>query len=157
MKSSIFKIGDVEYTAYWKDIVATYEEDQKTEFRLTKLTFSSVYPKPLQRQNTKLVSQVFNDKTVTAMTTLQQKLIISEGSIKWIKMITQWYKMTSVKSKYIASRLNDEYRGKWTKDWKSFVYLSEICNTVSTLRGSSKQAKKTNERYWKCVSDYHKV
>ena len=58
------------------------------------------------------------------MTTLQQKLIISEGSIRWIKMITQWYKMTSVKSKYIASRFNDE-------DCKSFVYLSEICNTVS--------------------------
>ena len=54
-KELCFKIGDVEYTAYWKDIVATYEEDQKTEFRLTKLTFSSVYPKPLQRQNTKLV------------------------------------------------------------------------------------------------------
>ena len=108
-KELCFKIGDVEYTAYWKDIVATYEEDQKTEFRLTKLTFSSVYPKPLQRQNTKLVSQVFNDKTVAAMTTLQQKLIISDGSIKWIQII-QWYKMMSVKSKYIASRLNDEYR-----------------------------------------------
>ena len=95
-------------TAYWKDIVATYEEVQKTEFRLAKLTFSFVFPKPLPRQNTKLVSQVFNDKTVAAMTTLQQKLIINEGSVKWIKMITQWYKTMSAKSKYIASRLNDE-------------------------------------------------
>ena len=72
-------------------------------------------------------------------------------------MITQWYKMMSVKSKYIASHLNDLYREKWTKDCKGFVYLSKICNTVSTYMRELEQAKKTNERYWKCVSDYHKV
>ena len=46
-KELCFKIGDVEYTAYWKDIVATYKEDQKTEFRLTKIDFFFCVPKTL--------------------------------------------------------------------------------------------------------------
>ena len=108
--------------------MATYEEDVKSTFRLTKLTFSAVYPKPLQRQNSSLLCQVFNDKTVAAMRTLQQKLNISEG----IQMIIQWYNMVSVKSKYIAGRHNDEYREKWTKDCKRFERLSKICETIST-------------------------
>ena len=113
-------------------MIAVYEEDQKCHFRLTKLTYSSVYPKPLQRQNVALVCQVFNDKTVAAMTSLQTKLHISEGTIKWITLITQWFKMMSVKSKYLGSRFNDEYREAWTNHCNSFTRLFEISTIVST-------------------------
>ena len=127
-----FKVDSVEYTAFWKDVIAVYEEDQKSTFRLTKLTYSSVYPKPLQRQNVALVCQVFNDKTVAAMISLQTKLHISEGTINWITLITQWFKMMSVKSKYLGSRFNDEYREAWTNHCNSFTRLLEISTIVST-------------------------
>ena len=131
-KELSFTIHDTEYVACWKDVVKIYEEDQKDFFRLTKLTYSSVYPKPLQRQNTQLVCQVFNSKTIAAMRTLKTKLEINEGTILWIELITQWYKIMSVKSKYQASRFNDYFREPWTNTSKSFDRLNEICETVST-------------------------
>ena len=135
------------YTARWQDVVAVYEEDQKSPFRLTKLTVLSVFSKLLQHQNIQLVSQVFNDKTVTAMRTLQTKLNISEGTIKWIDLITQWFKMMSVKSKYLASCFNDSYCEVWHSNCGSFKSLEEICTVVSTCvfngtRGRQKKLKK---------------
>ena len=36
-----------EHIACWSDVVGLYEEDRKSDLRLTKLTHTSVYPKPL--------------------------------------------------------------------------------------------------------------
>ena len=74
--------------ASWADVQALYEEDRHTTLRLTKLTHTSVYPKPLQRQSVPLVSQVFNEKTVAAMTSLQTNLKINDGTIEFIRLIT---------------------------------------------------------------------
>ena len=63
-KELTFTMNDTEHVARWEDIVKVYEEDQQDPMRLTTLTYSSVYPKPLQRQNTQLVCQVFNVKDV---------------------------------------------------------------------------------------------
>ena len=108
------------------------DEDQKGPIRLTKLSFSSVFPKSLQRQNTGLVCQVFNEKTVAAMKSLKEKLDLSQGTIIWIDMICQWYKMMSVKSKFAASRRNDESREAWTNEFESFNRLSKICEIISS-------------------------
>ena len=54
-KELSFTMDDKEYTDRWKDVVALDEEDQKSPFRLTKLSYSSVFTKPLQRQNINLV------------------------------------------------------------------------------------------------------
>ena len=127
-----------------KDVAALYEEDQKSPFRLTKLSYSSVFTKPLQRQNINLVCQVFNEKTVAAMRTLQPKLTINDGTIKWIELISQWFRMMSVKSKYQASRFNDSYREVWSSGCDSFQRLGDISTVVSTcvftgVRGRQKK------------------
>ena len=36
------------HIARWKDIDALYIEDRKNSIRLTKITYTAVYPKPLQ-------------------------------------------------------------------------------------------------------------
>ncbi|KAI6650787.1 hypothetical protein LOD99_7838 [Oopsacas minuta] len=61
----------IEYLACWKDIHALYEEDKKSPLQLTKLTYTSVFPKPLQRQSVPLVCQVFHEKTVVALKALK--------------------------------------------------------------------------------------
>ncbi|KAG0721047.1 hypothetical protein GWK47_047243 [Chionoecetes opilio] len=66
-----FVVDGNEYKAYWSDIRKLYEIDRATPIRLTKLTHTVVFPKPLQRQSVPLVCQVFNDKTVAALKDLQ--------------------------------------------------------------------------------------
>lgn len=55
------------FTASREALKALYEENCKTPVRLTKLTYISIFPKPLQTQSSPLVYQVFNDKTVAAL------------------------------------------------------------------------------------------
>ena len=83
-----FSVDGKNYIAHWSDIRELYEEDRKKLIRLTKLTHTSVFPKPLQRQSIPLVCQVFNDKTVAALSTLKCKLKISEGTIKFVRIRT---------------------------------------------------------------------
>ena len=93
------------YTARWADIEAIYNEDRTTSIRLTKLTHSSVYPKPFQRQSVPLVCQVFHEKTVAALATLKDKLCISEGTIILIKLIVGWFHMMNVKDRYSGVKM----------------------------------------------------
>lgn len=141
-KELSFIMNGTEYKASWSDVVKIYEEDQKDILRLTKLTYSAVYPKPLQRQNTQLVCQVFHEKTYAAMRTLQSKLKIDEGTILWIQLVTNWYKMMSVKSKYQSSRMNDQFREAWTKTSTSFENLEEICKVLSTCISDKVKGRK---------------
>ena len=75
---SLMKNG-IEYIACWNDIKKLYNEDRQTSLRLTKLTHTAVYTKPLQCQSVPLVRQVFNEKTIAALSTLQAKLNISRN------------------------------------------------------------------------------
>ena len=98
-KQLIFMVDGKEYLPCWSDIVNLYEEDRKEPIRLTKLTHTSVYPKPLQRQNVPLVYQVFNEKTYAAFLALTTKLKPQQGTAIFLKMISDWLKMMSVKDK----------------------------------------------------------
>ena len=44
-----FCIDGKEYLTQWNDLVKLYEEDKNDPISLTKLTYSAIYPKPLQR------------------------------------------------------------------------------------------------------------
>ena len=120
------------YVAYWGDVRALYEEDRNTTLRLTKLTHTAVFHKPLQRQSVPLVCQVFNEKTVAAMITLQTKLKINDGTIEFIGLITNWFKMLNVKDKFSAIHLRDNCRCPWTVNCDSFKSLYQMCDAIST-------------------------
>ena len=76
------------YVARWKDIEALFEEDRRNHIHLTEITYTAVYPKPLQRQSVPFVFQIFHDKTVAALSTVKDKLCLSEGTIISVKLIT---------------------------------------------------------------------
>ena len=128
----VFEINGVTYRACWSDIVKLYEADRVSTLRLTKLTHCSVFPKPLQRQSVPLVCQVFNDKTVSALETLKSNLSINEGTIVFIKLVTDWFKIMNVKDRYSAIAARDELRSPWIEDSRSFDRLYEVCNVIST-------------------------
>ena len=115
------------YVARWKDLEALYDEDRENSIRLTKITYTAVYPKPLQRQSVPFVCQIFNDKTVAALSTLKDKLAISEGTIIFVKLITDWFHMMNVKDRYSGMNMRDECRRSWTKNCSTFKKLNEVC------------------------------
>ena len=85
------------YAARWRDIENIYNEDWKNSIRLTMITYTVVYPEPLQRRSVPFVCQMFNDKTDAALPTLKDKLGISEGAIIFVKLITDWFHMMNGK------------------------------------------------------------
>ena len=89
-----------DYVAKWAGILKLYEEDKQTPIRLTKLTYISVHPKPLQRRSVPLVWQVFHEKTYAALEPLEPNFHFSKGTMIFIKIICKWYKMMNVKSKF---------------------------------------------------------
>ena len=99
------------YVARWRDIEALYNEDRKNTIRLTKITYTAVYPKPLQRQSVPFVCQIFHEKTVAALSTLKNQLDISEGTMIFVKLITDWFHMMNVKDRYSGINMRDECRG----------------------------------------------
>ena len=133
-KELTFTSDGRELLACWKDIESLYNEDCQMALRLTKLNYTSVNPKPLQRQNIQLVVNVFNDKTVAGLISLQDKMNYSEGTAIFIKLITDWYKMMSVNSKYDHSRLNDNLRLPWTPECDSFNKLMSVCEIISSCQ-----------------------
>ena len=64
----------------------------------------------LQRQSVPFVCQIFNDKTVAALSTLKDKLRISEGAIVFVKLITDWFHMMNVKYRFSGINTRDECR-----------------------------------------------
>ena len=98
----------------YSDIETLYQEDRKHIICLTKMTYTSVNPKPLQRRSVPFVCQIFNKTTVAALTTLQKKLDISEGTIIFVKLITDRFNMMNAKDRFSAINLWDECRHPWT-------------------------------------------
>ena len=131
-----FTFNGKPYLACWSDVISLYEEDRKSPIRLMKLTNTSVYPKPLQRQSVPLVCQVFNDKTVAAFKALKGTVDYSEGTVIFIELITNWFKTMNVKDKYTCIRYRDELREPWTFFSGSFERLSTISDVIKSCHRS---------------------
>jgi hypothetical protein len=68
-----------------------------------------VFLKPLQRQSVPLVYKVFNEKTVAALKTLQQKLSVKDGTILFVSLISNWFKVMNVKDKLAAVKKREHH------------------------------------------------
>lgn len=147
-KELTFLKDGITYTACWADIEKLYNMDRQSSIRLTKLTFSSVYPKPLQRQSVPFVVQVFHEKTVAALSTFKDELFISEGTIIFLKLIVNWYHMMNVKDRFSGIHLRDHCRDPWTIDCSSFSQLNETCEIIATCawQGGTLRTKKLTKQ-----------
>ena len=122
--------------ARWKDIEALYEEDRRNHIRLTKITYTPMYPKPLQRQSVPFVCQILHDKTVAAPSIVKDKLDLSESTIIFVKLITDWFHMMNVKDRYSGINMRDECRQPWTKNCTTFKKLAETSDVLSSCAWS---------------------
>ena len=122
------------YLSCRSDVITLYDEDRKSDIGLTKLTNTSLHTKPLQRQSVPLVSQVSNDKTVAAFKVLKGSIKYNEGTVIFIQLVTDWFKMMNVKDKYTAIRLRDELRSPWELNCVSFTKLMYTCNIINSCK-----------------------
>ena len=143
-----FSMDNKEYTACWSDIQNLYENDRITTIRMTKLTHNSVFPKPLQRQSVPLVCQVFNDKTVAALTALQTSLCINDGTIVFVRIVSDWFKMMNVKDRFSGIASRDDCRSPWTLNCDTFQRLDKTCEIISSCAwkgGKDRKLKLTKQ------------
>ena len=80
------------------------------------MTHTSLFPKPLQRQSVPLVCKVFNEKTVYALKTCQEKLSIADAKVSFVDITADWFKMMNVKDNLatIKNVTNVEHHGQKT-------------------------------------------
>ena len=128
----------------WADMVKLYEEDKQTPIRLTKLTYSSVHPKPLQRQSAHLVWQVFHEKTYAALEAFWPNLHFSRGTMIFINIRCKWYKMMNVKSKFSSIALKDDSHLPWTENCSNFEALQKTCDIISMCKWKGGRGRRKN-------------
>ena len=139
------------YVARWKNIEVLYEG--KNHIRLTKITYTAMYSKALQRQSVPFVCQIFHDKTAAALSTVKDKLGLSEGTIIFVQLITDWFHMMNVKDRYSGINMRVECRQPWTKNCITFKKLAETCDVISSCawsggRGRRKSSQNQLQRHW---------
>ena len=98
------------------------------------LTYSSVYPRPIERQNVKLALKVFCDETVAAL-----KLQFGEkakGTWLFIEYVVKWWLVVNVKGSFDDVRTNDCRRApiRSSTDWQIKFLGEEIPKFASSLR-----------------------
>ena len=96
----------------------------------------------MQRQSVPFVCNVFNDKTVAALESLKIVLDINDGTIIFVRLITDWFKIMNVKDRYLGRNLRDNYRSPWTLNCDSFLRLEEICNVISSCAWEGGKGRK---------------
>jgi hypothetical protein len=104
-----------------------------TSVRLTKLTYTSVHPKILQRQSVPLVRQVFHDKPTAAFLALKGRVDHEEGTVRFINLVNTWFKMMNVKDRYSAIKHRDDSRSPRQLQCDSFQKLSNMCDVIATF------------------------
>ena len=92
--------------------------------------------------------QVFNEKTVAALKSLQEKLDVSEGTVVFVKVLSSWFTIMNVKDKFRCVTKRDPDRQPWTRDCSSFAKLEDACDLVSacTWEGTGKRASKLTKQ-----------
>ena len=78
--------------------------------KLSKLTEVSVTPKPIERQRVSTVLEVFNEKTIAALKAHTGMDEDSHGTIEFLEMILDFWKIVNVKGPYEDVNLRDPLR-----------------------------------------------
>ena len=93
------------------DLKALLKAEEDSLVKLSKLNFKSVHPKPVERQNVNLCLNVFSDETVTALQThTSLDVLDTTGTVQFIKMFLQFWKIANVKSLGANLRYKDADR-----------------------------------------------
>ena len=120
---------DSPLTARWLDLITLYNCDREKEkiIKSSTLTYTSVFPKPIERQNVAHMLKIFSDETVAALTVFNKDNIsLVNGTIKFIDKWVEVWKILNVKQPYTDVKLRDPRRAVMRNDEDSNCRLQTL-------------------------------
>jgi hypothetical protein len=93
------------------------------------LNLKSLYPNNLEKQNVKLVMNVFNEFVIEGLLSVGEKHSINnyKTTAEFIKIICDWWKVVNVKTKYKGIRTRDNLQEPITDESKTnYMYLKKV-------------------------------
>lgn len=92
------------------------------------LTLKALNPSTLERQNVKLVLQVFNEHVLNSLKVLGPKHNISHyaDTAEFLHIILTWWKIVNVKTPLKGQRLNDPNQMPLTRNDDNIEYLNKF-------------------------------
>ena len=137
--------------ASFKSLKVLYEleHDKLLKFGYS-LTLKALHPTNIERQNVKLVLQVFNEYIIEALNKFGTNIPHSESTSNFLKTILTWWKIVNVKNPSKGKRLNDEYQEPITftnSENSKLVFLNDMLNWLDAWRNIDSKQKLTNQTH----------
>ena len=71
-------------------------------------------------------------KEVAALKALQTSLCINDGTIVFVRIVSDWFKMMNVKDRFSGIASRDDCRSPWTLNCDTFQRLDKTCEIISS-------------------------
>ncbi|XP_072159205.1 uncharacterized protein [Bemisia tabaci] len=116
--------------ARFSNVIDLFNAEKNTVVKLApRLNRKTVYPSSVERQNVKLVVNLFHDTTIAALETLKKDGAVTdaEGAINILKLFGCWWKISNVKTPVKGKRINDSWcepiqNCGESEDWKLIFF-----------------------------------
>lgn len=116
-------------TARFKDVIEVYRNEMDNVVRSTRLTQKACFPSNIERQNVSLVSAVFSDATVSALSILGK-----EDTAGFCYSICRLWKILNVKRRGTDLRFNEPIC-KPIENTKDLEFLRKMADSISRMPG----------------------
>lgn len=137
------------------------ENDQLIKYGHT-LSLKALYPSSIERQNVKLVLQVFNDSIVAALEQLGPKVCLSsyKDTSVFIALIVKWWDIVNVKTPLKGQRLRNPFKEPVTINSQHiFDFLQNFLTWLEKWKQSEGQklTKETHDAVYHTTSALIKI
>ena len=105
----------------FEDVRAIYSKERESILKTTPLTYASVYPSQLQRQNVQHVLRVFNEKVIAAL-----RLENKNSTADFIQQVLTWWNIQNVSSKGQDIRMRDPSRAVQTPESTNLQLYADL-------------------------------
>ena len=150
---------NIHHTASFKTIRKLYdvECDKLLKFGYG-LTLKALWPTNIEKQNVKLVLQIFSEFVSEALRELgpSKQLLDFNGTGHFLEIILSWWKIVNVKTPYVGSRQKDNFKNPITnsEDDVNVKYLNDFLNWLdawNTMSIKNKNGFLTKETFFAIV------
>lgn len=124
--------------AKWSTIELLYSSEVGELFRQSRLCRTAVSPDPAQKQNVKLVLNVFCDETISAL-----RIRGENDTADFITLFLRFWKVCNVKGSNLDVRYNDKYRGVVQRDLRwQYELLKDVAFVAQFMMPLNKGDRK---------------
>lgn len=155
---SATELNAVKMWAKVSDLRKLYASEEGNVIKLAPALSKKVLnPVGIERQNVNLCIKLFDDKNIAALKTTSSNS--ADGTIQLMTIISRWFKIVNVKSKFKGCALRDPYQNPvFTLSDQNIVFLRSFIQWLDDwnnleLQGCENEKKSKNKRNGKLTKD----